>query len=174
MGFVLQMRPQISQFIIICLSDSICVSLYLLKYISNIQARAPPKTYPHFQTLCTPNIHFFTHTHTHTCPCKSLALPLSAGCLTAHWLHSSRPQSDKADVSLCACLRVYWYIVYRLCRKGSVYVCLCEAMDQRLQLCVSCFFFFFWCDQAVSVCFCVVQKAQTADGFNACGRLMCA
>lgn len=55
---------------------------------------------PHFQALRTPGTHTDTHTHRHTCPCKVPALPLSAGCLAAHWLHSSRPQIE-ADGCLC-------------------------------------------------------------------------
>ncbi len=115
----------------------------------------PSQSLPTFESPLHPQ-----HTLSHTCPCRTPALPLSAGCLAAHWLHSSRPWIERG---WCMCLGEYWCIQW-IERSQCIYALVWGRASKGTVVCVSCF-------EVIALLMCV-QKAHT--GLNACGKQMCA
>ncbi len=97
--------------------------------------------------------------NTRPCPCL-LAASLHTGSILPG--HGSRG----AGVSVCAFMCVYWGIQCLECVGKPVYMCACVRPRIKGYSCVCLMFF------GVIMLLMSVRKAQTADGFNACGRLM--
>lgn len=156
-GFVLQMRPQISQFVRIwlpeCRGSYLRLCLFTQMDFRRIGPGPLPKP-PHISkpsALPTHTLH--AHTHTHICPCKN---PRPCPCLLAALLHTGSILPGhrlRRLVRLCVCLGIYWCTQWG-CAGKPAYMCFMS---------FSCFFFL------VIMLLVSVQKAQAADG-----RLMCA
>lgn len=97
--------------------------------------------------------------NTRPCPCL-LAASLHTGSFLPG--HGSRG----AGVSVCAFVCVYWGIQCIEWVGKPAYICACVRPRIKGYSCVCVMFF------GVIMLLMSMQKAQTADGFSACGRLM--
>lgn len=106
-------------------------SVYLNAFMQTYRPESLPKSTHISKPTESP-----IHTHAHA---KTLALPLSAGCLAAHCLHSSRPWT-RGLVCLCVhlsvCLRMYWCIQWIECDGKSVCMCACVKLCIKGYSCV--------------------------------------
>lgn len=129
----------------------VTLSIYLNAFQTYRPGPLPKPT--HISKPSAPPTHTRSHTHA---PAKPRPCP----CLLAASLHTGSilPGHGLRGAGVCICVWVFKgvlvHTVHRVCWNPSVCVC----------------FVFF----GVIMLLTCVQKAQAADGFNACGRLMCA